>query len=42
MKDECHNNNYVITKTFDECKVCDEFPCKELCQALNAIINDKN
>ena len=42
MKDECHNNNDAITKTFDECMACDVFPCRELCQALNAIINDEN
>ena len=42
MKDECHNNNDTITKTFDECMACDVFPCRELCQALNAIINDEN
>jgi len=42
MRDECHDADGVITKHFDECEACDEFPCKELCQALNAIINDEN
>lgn len=42
MKDECHDADGVITKHFDECEKCSEFPCKELCDALNAIINDEN
>lgn len=42
MKDECHDLNGVITKPFNECEECSEFPCKELCEALNAIIGDEN
>lgn len=42
MRDECHNADGVITKQFDECEKCSKFPCKELCDALNAVINDEN
>lgn len=42
MRDECHDAEGIITKQFDECEKCPEFPCKELCGALNAIINDEN
>jgi hypothetical protein len=42
MRDECHDADGVITKRFDECEKCSKFPCKELRDALNAIINDKN
>lgn len=42
MRDECHDDDGIITKQFDECEKCPEFPCKELCGALNAIINGEN
>lgn len=42
MKDECHNEKDMIIKTFEECEKCKDFPCFELCQALNAIVEGDN
>lgn len=42
MKNECHDEKGVITKQFKECEECSEFPCHELCVALNAVINGAN
>lgn len=42
MHDECHDDNNMITKSFDECEKCTEFPCPELLRALQAIIDGDN
>lgn len=42
MKDDCMNEDGMIIKTYDECETCDEYPCRELCMALNAIIDGRN
>ena len=42
MKDECCDENGVITKQFKECEECSEFPCDKLRSALNAVINGEN
>ena len=42
MRDECHDDNNMITKSFDECEKCTEFPCLELLRALQAVIDGEN
>ena len=42
MKDDCADETGMITKTYDECEECDEYPCRELVRALNEIIEGRN
>lgn len=42
MQDDCHDENGMIVKPFEECEQCHDFPCKDLCRALQAIINGEN
>lgn len=42
MRDECHNEIGMIIKSFEECEQCPDFPCRELCRALQAIIDGEN
>lgn len=42
MRDECHDETGMIIKPFEECEQCSDFPCRELCRALQAIIDWEN
>lgn len=42
MRDECHDDTGMIIKSFKECEQCSDFPCIELCRAMQAIIDGEN
>lgn len=42
MRDECHDEDGMIIKSFKECERCSEFPCRELLRAMQAIIDGEN
>lgn len=42
MRDECHDESGMITKSFEECERCSDFPCRELCLAMQAVIDGEN
>ncbi len=42
MRDECCDETGMIIKPFNECEQCSDFPCRELCRALQAIIDGEN
>ena len=42
MRNDCHDDIGMIVKTFEECKQCLDFPCIDLCRALQAIVDGDN
>jgi len=41
-REDCLNEQGQIIKKDEDCQQCEEYPCRELCLALQAVIDDIN